>query len=925
MATYASSMTRRSFIKTVAGTAFAVNVIPAVELRAAETDAILSVDNQGWSAGPGKARYRIDGLAKVTGQRVYARDFHASAMSGWPNSERPVMIVRAMDMERLFTALDLELLPAEAQPIKVLYGDQITDQVVRPNQIDRDVELDRREEVLRSQIDLPGDIRWPFIVPRGERANFYGQPVAFMIFASRAAFRTANKIVQFNPAFQIYEGAAPFQPNDLIQPLTNFVRVADPAGGDDVFSYARNGWDADYKKNADRFRWFIDQEIDSGKWKTYSARCTMQAMDPMFMEPESGLAWYDSRTQTLNLVVGTQSPEHDVSDTLAMFAGPNSPEVVRTVNLVSCYPGGGFGGRDKSIFTLNLAIAAVYGDGKPVRLAYDRFEQFQVGLKRHACDLTEKLAMDGQGKIQALSVNMAFDGGGRRNLSPYVAQLAGLCAGGSYDIPKAAIFSAAKYSTNVSGGSQRGFGGPQAFFAIESLLDEAARDIGQSPFDLRRRNILSAGGKTVVGGPINEKLRLDEILDRAERHPVWQNRETERARWSKQGLPYGVGYAMSMEAYGTSGDGLVGYVEINRDGSLAVRTDAVDMGNGSATTLAVTTAGALGSNASSIEMGDAGLFDRLKMKFGNKNGDWSDPDWTRKDVASSSACLTAFHQVHAVDQASQVLFDTAIMPAARRLWGAPDLPAENTRWVEGSLAAIGWTGDLPALSMRQLAENIYGAKGVRASLVHAYFQEIWVEADYEVVDGTTMRWAIDGVALYKVGSPRPELVRRTNGSYPSDASAHYNRTTFAPCGNLIGLTVDGKSGEVVVRRSVSFLSAGRIITEGLVSGQSQGGVAMAIGYTLLEDMPPGPDGPAGGNWNLNRYHVPLARDVALRGQELITLPPLEGDRTAKGIAEAVMCSVAPAISNALYDATGRRFRDLPITAAKIREALKTDG
>ncbi len=925
MTTYASSMTRRSFIKTVAGAAFTVNVIPAMALLAAETDAIVSMDNQGWSAGPGKARYRIDGLAKVTGERIYASDFRASVMPGWPKSEQPVMIVRATDMERLFTGLRLALLPAGAQPKNVLYGDVITDTIVRPNDLERDVELDRREEVLRGQIGLPSDIRWPFIVPRGARANFYGQPVAFLIFASRAAFRAANKIVQFNPAFQIYEGAAPPQPNDLIEPLTNFVRVAGPAGGEDVFSYARNGWDADYTENADKFRWLIDREIESGKWKTYSTKCTMQAMDPMFMEPESGLAWYDARTLTLNLVVGTQSPEHDVSSTLAMFAGPNSPVAVKTVNLVACYPGGGFGGRDKSVFTLNLAIAAVYGDGKPVRLAYNRFEQFQAGLKRHACDLTEKLAVDDQGNIQALSIHMAFDGGGRKNLSPYVAQLAGLCAGGSYDIPNAAISSEAKYSTNVSGGSQRGFGGPQAFFAIEILLDEAARDLGQTPFDLRRRNIIGDGGKTVAGGPVKEKLRLDEILNRAEKHPVWQDRKMERELWLEQGLLYGVGYAMSMEAYGTSGDGLVGYVEIDKAGNLAVRTDAVDMGNGSATTLAVSTAGALGGNAVSIEMGDPNLFDQLQMKVGSKTGDWSDPDWTKKDVASSSACMTAFHQVHAVEQASQVLFDTAILPAARRLWGAPDISAKNTRWVEGSLTAFGWTRDLPALPIKRLAENIYDSNGVGASLVHAYFQEIWVEADYEVYAGTTIRWAIDGVALYKVGSPLPERVRRTNGSYPSEVSAHYNRTTFAPCGNLIGLTVDGNSGEVVVRKSVSILSAGRIITEGLVSGQSQGGVAMAIGYTLMEDMPPGPDGPAGGDWNLNRYHVPLARDVALRDQELITLPPLEGDRTAKGIGEAVMCSIAPAISNALYDATGRRFRDLPITAAKIREALKTDG
>lgn len=931
MTTQASSMTRRSFIKTVAGVAFTVNVIPVTALRAAVSDANVSLNNQGWSAGPGKARYRIDGLAKVTGERVYARDFHASAMPGWPKSEQPVMIVRATHMERLFTGLDLELLPVGAEPIKVLYGDVITDEIVRPNGIERDVELDRREEVLRGQIKLPDDIRWPFIVPRGARANYYGQPVAFMIFASRAAFRAANKIVQFNPAFQIYLGEAPSQPNDPIQPLANFVRVANPEGGEDDFSYVRNsyahnGLEADYDKLVGYYRSTIDLDIDSGKWKTYSAKCTMQAMDPMFMEPESGLAWYDWRTQALNLVVGTQSPEHDVSDTLAMLAGPKPPVAVRKVNLVSCYPGGGFGGRDKSVFTLNLAIAAVYGDGKPIRLAYNRFEQFQAGLKRHACDLTEKLAMDDQGNIQALSVNMAFDSGGRKNLSPYVAQLAGLCAGGSYDIPKAAIYSAATFSTNVSAGSQRGFGGPQAFFAIESLLDEAARDIGQTPFDLRRRNILSEGDKTVVGGPIKEKLRLADILDEAEAHPVWQNREEARARWQKEGLRYGVGYAMSMEAYGTSGDGLVGFVEINEDGSLAVRTDAVDMGNGSATTLAVSTAGTLGGNAASIEMGDPNLFDQLHMKFGSKNGNWDDPDWTKKSVSSSSACLTAFHQVHAVEQASQVLFDTAIMPAARRLWVEPNIQAADTHWDEGLLHGSRMSKKLTPLSLKSLAADIYDTdKNVRASLVHAYFQEIWAEADFMIGGLRTFRWAIDGLALYKVGSPLPELIRRTDGEYPSDASARYNRTTFAPCGNLIGLTVDGKSGEVVVRKSVSILNAGRIITEGLVSGQSQGGVAMAIGYTLMEDMPPGPDGPAGGDWNLNRYHVPMARDVALRDQELITLPPLEGDRTAKGIAEAVMCSVAPAISNALYDATGRRFRDLPITAAKIREALLSNG
>ena len=78
----AFSMTRRSFIKTVAGVSFTVNMIPVTELLADETDEITSLNSGDWSKAPGKARYRIDGLVKVTGQKVFARDYHAWNLPG---------------------------------------------------------------------------------------------------------------------------------------------------------------------------------------------------------------------------------------------------------------------------------------------------------------------------------------------------------------------------------------------------------------------------------------------------------------------------------------------------------------------------------------------------------------------------------------------------------------------------------------------------------------------------------------------------------------------------------------------------------------------------------------------------------------------------------------------------------------------------
>ncbi len=915
--------TRRSFIKTVAGVAFTVNVIPVTQLLADETDELTSSMTGNWSKAPGKARYRIDGMVKVTGKKVFARDYHSWNMPGWPKTERPVMIIRATDVENPFTGLDLSIIPDRSQPIEILYGDRITNKLIRPNMTSDQPDSDNRTLMQDIEVERPNSLTWPFIVPKGKRANFYGQPVAFLIFADRKTFRTANNAVQFNPDFQQYDNNPKTKPVFPFQPLTNYVRVASPDGGKDVFSYAQNGDDTNYDEVATIYRADIKRDMASGQWKTYQASCSMQAMDPMFMEPESGLAWYDEATKSLNLVVGTQSPDPDVDDVLEMFSGPNPIVDVKTVNLVSCYPGGGFGGRDRSVFTLNLAIAAAYARGNPIRLAYDRFEQFQAGLKRHACELVESISVDATGKLQALDIAMSFDGGGRENLSPWVAQLAGLCAGGSYIIPKAAISSNAMYSSNISGGSQRGFGGPQAFFAIETLLDDIAKDNNWDPIELRRMNILLEGDKTVVGGPITEKLQLEEILDTSEHHAIWQRRDVDRQYWREHGLLYGVGFAMSMQAYGTSGDGLIGYVEIDETGKLTVKTNAVDMGNGSATTLAVTTAEYLGHNASTIDMGNPDLYPVLKMTT-TGNDDWQDPDWTANGVGSSSACLTAFHQVHAVNEASKVLFDTGIVPAARKIWGREDLKAGQIVWKNGAVKAR--DTDLATIPIKDIAEVIHSGGGIKAALVHAYFQEIWVKADF-TVNAERYRWAIDGLAVYKAEQSDPTVIRRhaESGTYPSEASARYSRTTYAPCGNLIGLTVDPQSGETVVRKSLSVLNAGKIITEELVSGQSQGGVAMAIGYSLLEDMPPGPNGPADGDWNLNKYFVPLSRDVAVKEQELITLEPVETDKTSKGIAEAVMCSVAPAISNGIYDATKVRFRDLPITAEKIRKGMGING
>ncbi|HEY8012821.1 MAG TPA: molybdopterin cofactor-binding domain-containing protein, partial [Dongiaceae bacterium] len=145
------------------------------------------------------------------------------------------------------------------------------------------------------------------------------------------------------------------------------------------------------------------------------------------------------------------------------------------------------------------------------------------------------------------------------------------------------------------------------------------------------------------------------------------------------------------------------------------------------------------------------------------------------------------------------------------------------------------------------------------------------------------------------------------------------RSLYASSGALASVEVDRRTGRVAVTAMQSFLDAGRIIQQDLVEGQSEGAVAMGIGYALLEDLPLLGDGAGSGRWNLDRYHVARWADMPLGKIGLDLLPAVED--TGKGIAEAVLCPIAPAIANAVAHATGQRFRDLPITAEKIRKAL----
>ncbi len=867
----------------------------------------------GWSDGPGRARHRIEGVAKVTGQKIYARDFRAADMPGWPGNECVALVLRASEVGRTLLGINLAMLHADLQPLTVVTGDRL------------------KADGITAPYGFASPESWPsgLLVMPGQRPVYLGQPAAILLFDNHRVFRQAKAVLQFNADVILYGDAVAAPAASWAEShATHLTRYA--KNGKELFSLVGQGPSdpsASHPSAVDahalRVRDLIGQVFERPDVRVVEGRYDTQVVDTMFMEPEAGLAWLDGPRQTLHLVMGTQSTNGDVAGIAELFKATSCILPVRQIELNACYPGGGFGGRDMSVFPLLLALAAAYAahrGQRPVRLAYDRFEQFQAGLKQLDSAVTQRIALDSRGQLLAFESQLTMHTGGLENDSQRVARLAAYSGTGAYRVDCAAVDAVTLPTAGVLAGSMRGFGGTHAHFAIESLIDEAAQAMGRDPIELRAQNVLQQGDRSITGAPLTQTLSLAEICRLARASALWRGRPAARAQVGA-GQRYGLGFALANQAYGTGVDGVMAEVAIGPDGVLTMRTNSVDMGNGSATALALSTASHAGTNAAIVVMGEVSRFEvplGFDLALPAKQPQWDNPRWTAAFALSSSACITAHHQVHVVEQATRVLLHTALLPAAASLWQQPvDAVRRAARWQDGLLLLPGQPVLRP-LSLPELAQRLHALQLPVAVMVHAVFQGRWVQAQFQV-DGWQDTLPLDGLATRLAGAAPWRRHYRAHTQPPLPESAHYGRSLYAPSGALVAVRVDSATGAVQVVAVESFLESGRVLQPDLLEGQVQGAVAMGIGYALLEQLPPQAGGAGEGDWNLHRYRVARSADVPLKHLRLHLLSTNEHD--GRGIAEAALCPIAPAVANAVADATGHRFRSLPITAEQIKTAL----
>ena len=322
------------------------------------------------------------------------------------------------------------------------------------------------------------------------------------------------------------------------------------------------------------------READKVFEETFSTGHQEQAyLEPqgIMAEPEAdGGVFVHGSMQCIYYVHGALQP--------ALGCGPDGVHVMQDVT------GGGFGGKEDypSILGCQVAVAAKK-TGKPVRCVLDRREDMEFTPKRHPSLSTYRVAVK-DGKITAMDADIQTDAGAYTTLSAVVLQRAVICASGVYRLENLRVHGRALKTNTVPGGAYRGFGAPQAFFAVEMMMDHVAANLGVDSLAFREAHLVRQGDATSTSGAYHFPVPLPAMIEKLD--AACDYRKKRRAYAAPQAGRYrrGIGLSLCYHGAGFTGSGERDHIKAvvrllkRADGTVEVLAANGDIGQGLRTT-----------------------------------------------------------------------------------------------------------------------------------------------------------------------------------------------------------------------------------------------------------------------------------------------------------------------------------------------------
>ncbi len=298
-----------------------------------------------------------------------------------------------------------------------------------------------------------------------------------------------------------------------------------------------------------------------------------------YIEPHAATAWLEP-DGTLHVATSTQGTFY-VRKQLAKIFGRK----LSTVRVEGMPLGGSFG--SKILIVDPLVVGACLALRRPVRLVLDRRDDIAATNPAPGSALEVRIGARADGTLTALDARLVFDAGAYSEWS--IEGIAAVLIGGPYRWPSFDVRAYGVRTNRFGTGSYRGPGGPQAAFAIESLLDELADQLGIDPIDLRLRNLAGDGDAMVDGEPW-PTIGIGKVLETAAAHPLWRDRAS---------LPPGQGVGVAAGVWPGGKEPAAALCRLDADGTLTVVTGVVDM-SGTTSAFALIAAEAFGVTADDV-------------------------------------------------------------------------------------------------------------------------------------------------------------------------------------------------------------------------------------------------------------------------------------------------------------------------------------
>jgi CO/xanthine dehydrogenase Mo-binding subunit len=731
----------------------------------------------------GKSVPRVDAEAKVRGNAVFASDMTMpnQAYMKMLMARRPHAIVRRVDTSKA------EALPGVLTVLTSL-----------------DVPVNEFGYYTYDQPVLCGPSKKPF----ADHVRYVGDRVAAVVAETEEIAARAMKLIEVE-----YEDLPVL--TDVEEAIKADAPIIHPDLTSNVFAHHKL-YNGDIEAGFRQADVIVESVLNT------------PAQEHAYLQTESGLAYMDHDCRIAVITTGQwgEKDRKQMAHALAL-----EEDQVRVI-----YPmtGGAFGGREDISVQIIVALGALklhkLGNPRPVKVAWTREESIIAHCKRHPFRFFTRWGATKDGKIVAAEVKMYADGGAYKFTTSIVSSNAVINSLGPYEIPNVKVDAYDVYTNNVPRGAFRGFGGPQAVYCAEQMVNKLAVALKMDPMELRMRNLAREGSMQTLGTVYPPGVTIREVTEACAKDAGWKvssegwKPDPQKLKTDPE-IPYirhGLGLACAHKnvgfSYGypekcTIGISLYGTDKIDR---AVIRHSASEVGMGAHTVITQMAADALGLPMDKIELIST---DTAQVK----------------DSGSVSASRMTFFIGNALKEGAE---------KALAMWTTEERPVQ---------------------------------------MEYTYYP-------------------------HQTTAPDPETGQ-------CDPNVSYAYTAQAA-----EVSVDMETGQVTIDKIHCAIDVGKAINPQQVIGQIQGGLVQSVGYAVMENFIE-KDGRVL-TPSLSTYLIPTVLDIpAEMDIRVLEIPDPRGPWGARGLGEVMNMCLAPAVTAAVYDATGVWFDHFPLTPEEVYNGL----